>query len=115
MRKEIDGFLNNYAGEGETASAELVFPTTFTGFHGHFPDQPILPGVCQITLALVMADRMLGRRTKMAAVTNAKFVAVVTPDQLLEIACTLKDDKLTANLTSNGERVAQFKLRIEHA
>jgi 3-hydroxyacyl-[acyl-carrier-protein] dehydratase len=115
MRREINRFLKNYAAEGNMATAELSFPSEFSGFQGHFPEQPILPGVCQMTLALVMADRMLGRRTKMTAVTNAKFVSVVTPDQPLEITCSLKDDKLTANLTSNSERVGQFKLRIEHA
>lgn len=115
MRKEINGFLRNFSAEGDAATAELAFPPEFTGFQGHFPEQPILPGVCQMTLALVMADRMQGRRTKMAAVTNAKFVAVVMPDQPLEISCTLTDGKLTANLTSKGERVGQFKLRIEDA
>lgn len=115
MRKEIDGFLKNVVtGEG-TASAELIFPPSFTGFKGHFPEQPVLPGVCQITLALVLADRMRGQRTQLVAVTNAKFVAVVIPDQPLTISCVLKEEKLSAELTSNGERVAQFKLRVEDA
>ncbi|MDH3982160.1 MAG: hypothetical protein OES84_04585 [Kiritimatiellaceae bacterium] len=115
MRKEIDGFLNNYAAEGDSATAELVFPATFTGFKGHFPNQPILPGVCQMTLALVMADRMCGQRMNMSGITNAKFVAMVQPDQPVEIKCTLKDGKLGASLTSSGERVAEFKLKVEDA
>jgi 3-hydroxyacyl-[acyl-carrier-protein] dehydratase len=115
MRKEIDGILKNFVVADGTASAELIFSSTFTGFKGHFPEQPVLPGVCQMTLALVMADRMRGRRTQLAAVTNAKFLSVVVPDQPVEISCVLKEDKLTASLTSKGERVAQFKLRIQDA
>ncbi|MDF7823381.1 hypothetical protein P4B35_05105 [Pontiellaceae bacterium B12227] len=115
MRKEIDGFLEHVVVDQGTASAELVFPATFTGFKGHFPEQPVLPGVCQITLAMVMADRIRGCRTQLSAVTNAKFVSMVVPEQPLEIACVLSGDKLTANLTSAGKRVAQFKLRIEDA
>ncbi|VGO12040.1 hypothetical protein PDESU_00589 [Pontiella desulfatans] len=115
MRKEIDALLKNFVSDGDAASAELAFPAGFSGFQGHFPEQPVLPGVCQLTLAMVMADRMCGKRMKMGAATNAKFVAMVVPDQPLEIKCTLADGTLSASLTSKGERVGQFKLKVEHA
>ena len=115
MRQEIDGFLKNFSVDGDTATAELLFPETFSGFQGHFPAQPILPGVCQMMLVMVMADRMYDRRMEMSAVTNAKFVSVVQPDQPIEIKCTLKDGRLGASLTSTGARVAEFKLKVEDA
>ena len=115
MRKEIDGFLTNYSAEGDGASAEVVFPAGFSGFQGHFPDKPILPGVCQMMLAMVMADRLIGNRTKLSSVTNAKYISMVQPDQPREIKCTRVGEKLNASLTSNGERVAEFKLKVDHA
>ena len=115
MKKEIDGYLKNYATEGDTATAEILFPATFTGFRGHFPGQPVLPGVCQISVALAMAERLRGKRQVLAEIVNAKFVAMVVPDQLLQVRGTLVDGLLRAGITSGGERVAEFKLRVEDA
>jgi hypothetical protein len=48
-------------------------------------------------------------------VVNAKFVAMVLPNQPLRIECHLVGDILKAKLLSGGERVAEFKLRIGNA
>jgi 3-hydroxyacyl-[acyl-carrier-protein] dehydratase len=115
MRKEIGSYLEDFVTEGDVASAGVLFPESFSGFQGHFPDQPVLPGVCQIALAMVMAERMRGTRQRLAEVVNAKFVAMVLPNQPLRIECHLVGDILKAKLLSGGERVAEFKLRVEDA
>lgn len=115
MKKEIDGYLKNFTDDGDAATAEVSFPECFIGFQGHFPEQPVLPGVCQMGVAMVMAERMRGARQRLAEVVNAKFVAVVLPEQPLRVECRLTGDVLKARLLSEGERVAEFKLRIEDA
>lgn len=115
MKKEIDGYLKDFATEGDTATAEVSFPESFSGFRGHFPGQPVLPGVCQISVALAMAERLRGKRQVLGEVVNAKFVSMVVPDQLLLVQGTLVDGLLRAGITSGGERVAEFKLRVEDA
>ncbi len=115
MKKEIEGLLENFAVEGDVAAAEISFPSSFTGFQGHFPEQPVLPGVCQIGVAVALAGRMRGTRQVLAEIVNAKFVAMVVPDQILQVRGTLADGLLRASITSGGERVAEFKLRIKDA
>ncbi|MEN8255170.1 MAG: hypothetical protein ABFR33_06835 [Verrucomicrobiota bacterium] len=115
MRQEIDEYLEGYASEGDTATAGIVFGEGFSGFKGHFPEQPVLPGVCQIALAMAMADRMRGTRQSLVEVVNAKFVSMVRPGQCLRVECALAGDVLRAKLLSEGSRVAEFKLRIEDA
>ena len=115
MKTEIDGHLKNFAAVGGEASAEILFPGSFTGFRGHFPEQPILPGVCQISTAVAMAERMSGKRLTLVEVVNAKFVSIVRPNQLLQVQCWLAADLLTANLSSSGTRIAELKLRIKDA
>ena len=115
MRREIDGYLEGFASEGDTAEAEITFGEGFSGFKGHFPEQPILPGVCQIALAMVMADRMRGTRQSLSQVVNAKFVSMVEPGQRLRVQCTLTDGLLRAKLHSGENRVAEFKLKVEDA
>ena len=115
MKKEIDSYLNNFTVEGDVATAEISFPPGFSGFQGHFPENPILPGVCQIGAAMALAGRMCGTRQVLAEIINAKFVAMVVPDQLLLVKGTLVDGLLRASITSAGARVAEFKLRIKDA
>ena len=115
VKKEIDVLLENFEAEGDVATAEISFPVSFSGFQGHFPEQPVLPGVCQIGAAVALAGRMRGTRQVLAEIVNAKFVAMVVPDQILQVRGTLADGLLRASITSGGERVAEFKLRVEDA
>ncbi|MEN7972733.1 MAG: hypothetical protein ABFR47_02740 [Verrucomicrobiota bacterium] len=115
MRQEIDGYLEGFACEGDVATAEIAFGKDFSGFKGHFPEQPVLPGVCQIALAMAMAERMRGRRQSLAEVVNAKFVSMVEPEQRLQVECNLADGMLRVKLLSDDTRVAEFKLRVEDA
>jgi 3-hydroxymyristoyl/3-hydroxydecanoyl-(acyl carrier protein) dehydratase len=115
MKTEIDGHLKNFIAASNEASAEILFPVSFTGFRGHFPGQPILPGVCQISIAMAMAERLSRKRLALVEVVNAKFVSIVRPDQLLQVQCRLAGDMLTANLSSDATRIAELKLRIKDA
>lgn len=115
MKTEINNNLKNFSTEGDSATAEISFPNTFSGFQGHFPDQPVLPGVCQIRLALVVAERMRGTRLALSEVVNTKFVAMAVPDQLIHVECRIAADLLYATLSSNGDRIAELKLRIQDA
>ncbi len=115
MKKEIEGYLKNFTDEGDAATAEISFPECFTGFQGHFPEQPVLPGVCQIGAMVALAGRMRGTPQVLAEIINAKFVAMVVPDQLLQVQCTLTDGLLRAKLHSGETRVAEFKLKVEDA
>lgn len=115
MKTEINEQLKNFAGDGNEATAEISFPQTFIGFRGHFPGQPILPGVCQIDIALAMAERMCKKPQTLVEAINVKFVSMVVPDQLLTVQCRIADDLLRATLSSGAERVAELKLRIHDA
>ncbi len=115
MKKEIDGCLKIFTAGDDAATVEVSFPECFTGFQGHFPEQPVLPGVCQIGAAVALAGRMRGTPQVLSEIINAKFVAMVVPDQLLQVRGTLVDGLLRASISSCGERVAEFKLRVENA
>ena len=115
MKTEINNQLKNFTDAGDSSTAEIVFPKTFSGFQGHFPQQPILPGVCQIRLALVVAERMLEKPLTLTEVVNTKFVSMAGPDQLLQVQCSIKNDLLYATILSGEDRIAELKLRIQDA
>jgi len=57
-----------------------AFPATFSGFRGHFPQNPVLPAIIQLMTARESIIEYLGRDLLITKVTRAKFQKVVTPD-----------------------------------
>lgn len=50
-------------------------------YSAHFPGQPITPGVCIIQIASELLEEYLGAALVLREVVNAKFLAVITPDE----------------------------------
>lgn len=58
-------------------------PADHPAFAGHFPGQPILPGVLLIQRVMDLAEASIGRSLAACALRNVKFIAPVMPgDQL---------------------------------
>ena len=74
-------------------SAKLTFPKSFSGFNGHFPGQPILPGVCQIQCAVSLLSKAMSTPLKLASVVKVKFLNTVGPDEEIMISGTKLSDK----------------------
>lgn len=73
-------------------------------FKGHFPEYPVVPGVCLMQIIKELAEKQFGRLITMMGVRNVKFLSVVKPGQCLnieietsckkkEIRATVSDDK----------------------
>lgn len=54
-------------------------------FRGHFPGQPVLPGVVQLHWAIIVARAFFGFRGSPSEIKRLKFKKVVTPPEVLEL------------------------------
>lgn len=50
-------------------------------FGGHFPGQPIVPGVCMVQMVKEALEKRLGRPARLTASRNIKFLHVINPLQ----------------------------------
>ena len=61
----------------QTADREYVckvdFDADFAGFEGHFPGNPIVPGVCLVELSRIMAEQAAGRAMTLQEISLCKF------------------------------------------
>ena len=48
-------------------------------YSGHFPDQPIVPGVCQIQIVKELLEDLMGKKLKMITGDNIKFTGMIIP------------------------------------
>jgi len=69
-------------------------------FKGHFPQQPILPGVIMIELTMRAAESAIGNKLRLVAAGNFKFLKMVDPS-LIETA----EMQLTVSVIERGWRV----------
>lgn len=81
-------------------------------FKGHFPENPIMPGVCMMQIIKELTEQITASSLFMQSLSNVKFMALInpfqTPELLLELDITSTDDNLikVKNVSYFGETVA---------
>jgi len=98
-------------------SAQYCFGQDFIGFKGHFPEKPILPGVCIIQAGILMLEEAKHKPVRLKEIILAKFFAPVTANE--EIDFTLKEsevldceEEIEFLVSFKGKKIAQLKLRV---
>lgn len=97
-------------------TTRLAFPRSFSGFAGHFPGHPVLPGVVQVMAAVHAASLVLGRPLRLRRLKRAKFARPVGPEEDITLTFTLPKDEdpatVSASLVTGGETAARLELEL---
>lgn len=92
-----------------------------TIFNGHFPRQPILPGVCQLALIKDILQQHTGRKLNMFKADQIKFMAMIDPTKTRELHAEIQISEMEGVITaqaiiSNSEIVfLKSKVRFANA
>ena len=97
--------------------ARFCFGNEFIGFKGHFPNNPILPGVCKIQAALLVLEERKHKNVRLIEVILAKFFAPVTFNQ--ELVFNLEEHPknnseltVTVKVSCENKKIAEMQLRV---
>ena len=97
-------------------TAKAQFLPEFTGFKGHFENQPILPGICQLELVRAVVARGLDQQLSLMQVRSVKFLHVVKPGEEIDIQVVINNcaDTLIVDaiLSNAANKVAKIKLEL---
>ena len=81
-------------------------------FKGHFPGNPIMPGVCMIQIIKELTEKITQETLMIQTLANVKFMALINPENnpelRLELDITRTEDNLVKvkNTTYFNETVA---------
>ncbi|MEI6564336.1 MAG: hypothetical protein WCO42_08555 [bacterium] len=118
MTQEIQGYLSSVKrGEAGELSMTLAFPPEFSGFRGHFPGRPVLPGVCMVQTALVALGATHQTTIRLRRLVAAKWMAPVLPGEELGFTLRVKEGESGASrvkvvVTRASEKIAEFSIEV---
>ncbi len=112
------GIETTFESSDTEASAHFLLPADLIWFQGHFPKQPLLPGVTQLQWVMDVAQKWLGP-LHLDEIVSCKFIHPILPEKKLELRLTKQEsgNSLLLHyeyriLTSNGKSPASLgKLR----
>lgn len=70
--------------------AELRIDSLHRIFEGHFPDQPVVPGVCMMQMIKETVEQVLDKKTNLTQAAEMKFLAVINPLENNLVQATIK-------------------------
>lgn len=85
-------------------------------YEGHFPNVPIMPGVCSIQIVKECASLVIGKEIEYREIKTCKFISSVNPNEttalVLELKLSNSKDSfivINANIMAGDKTVLKFK------
>ncbi|MEA3437141.1 MAG: hypothetical protein U9R43_11790, partial [Thermodesulfobacteriota bacterium] len=95
LMESLTEYTVNNRGEDISVNGTFVFQPDFPSFQGHFPDQPILPGIIQMAAVRSLAVKALNRQLVPSTTGRIKFRGFIQPKEQILITVNLKKHQMT--------------------
>ena len=100
--------------------AELHINANHKIFEGHFPNQPIVPGVCMMQMIKEILEQVIGKETNLTQAADMKFLAVINPLENNLIHASIKyatDENGAVNIVASlfKDELVHFKFKGQFA
>ena len=109
--KSIDENQENYTFEIHVNSKHDIFK-------GHFPGNPVMPGVCMMQIIKEITQSIVGQKLFMEKCSNVKFLALINPDEnpvlTLELKIMELDGKVKVRNTTKFEDTVALRLSAQY-
>ncbi|MDQ1097929.1 MULTISPECIES: 3-hydroxyacyl-ACP dehydratase [Chryseobacterium] len=99
-------------------TARIILNKDHDIFKGHFPGNPVTPGVCMMQIIKEITEEYTGARLFLKSASNVKFMAIINPFETPELLLQLdisehEKDVKVKNVTTFGETIA-LKMSVHY-
>ncbi|VTR63788.1 putative FabA-like domain protein [Desulfosarcina cetonica] len=82
--------LRHMATQSVDLTAEARIPRDSAWFSGHFPGQPVLPGIAQLALVFDLIQAHAGHALRIVEMSRIRFKRMILPEDPVTIIATPK-------------------------
>lgn len=87
-------------------------------FKGHFPGNPVTPGVCMMQIVKELTEEFTGKKLFLKLASNVKFMAIINPFETPDLTMQLdikevENEVKVKNTTAFGETIA-LKMSVNY-
>ena len=104
MLKDDFFYIQSLSDEKGTISAVIEFNPFHKIFEGHFPGQPVVPGVCMMQMIKEITETATGKDFFLEKADLVKFLSVIVPQKDFAVQARIKYSE-TDNNALNFEAV----------
>lgn len=104
--------------ENGSFSASITLNQNHEIFKGHFPGNPVTPGVCMMQIIKELTEEFTGNKLFLKSASNVKFMAIINPFETPNLTMQLDikevdNDVKVKNTTAFGETIA-LKMSVNY-
>lgn len=104
--------------ENGSITANIILNKDHDIFKGHFPGNPVTPGVCMMQIVKELTEEFTSSKLFLKSASNVKFMAIInpveTPELKLQLDITENEGEIKVkNTTSFGETIA-LKMSVNY-
>jgi 3-hydroxyacyl-[acyl-carrier-protein] dehydratase len=107
--------VKDFSASDSEIKATLQVNASHEIFSGHFPGQPVVPGVTMMQAVKELVERALNKKLNLREADNMKFLSVMDPLVISEVQATisLTDQAAQVTITASlfASNVTFFKLK----
>ena len=105
----------NSKSEDSSVCTEVELNADHEIFTGHFPNLPVVPGVCQVQMTTEILSKELNRKLRLINANNIKFLAIINPKEnsnlQFDITYSEEDGQIKAQNVISYDGKVFFKFR----
>lgn len=83
--------VQEYTSTENAINCSISFNAAHAIFEGHFPQQPVVPGVCTIQMIKEIMEQELGKKLFLRDTGQVKFLQLILPDVQPEAIISWKE------------------------
>lgn len=84
-------------------------------FKGHFPGNPVVPGVCMMQIIKEVLENHLDKKLQLVKADNIKFLSFINPNQhgqvVLDVKMSMVDEQVKADAQLLNEGIVFLKFK----